>query len=64
MDTKMSSAPETWDDFWRVSGLDMRKAGVAVRDRRYILWCMAKFRRGIPVEEFAHEAKKAKTIRG
>ncbi|KAE9405647.1 hypothetical protein BT96DRAFT_1015383 [Gymnopus androsaceus JB14] len=51
-----------WEEFWHKSGLDMRKAGVAVRDRRYILWCMAKFRHGTPVEEFAHEAKKPKTM--
>lgn len=34
MDTKLTSAPESWDDFWRTSGLDMRKVGLSVRDRR------------------------------
>ncbi|KIK57185.1 hypothetical protein GYMLUDRAFT_763299 [Collybiopsis luxurians FD-317 M1] len=62
--SKMSFAPESWDDFWRLSGLDMRKAGMGVKDRRYTLWCMSKFRRGIPVEEFAHEMKPKKTVRG
>ncbi|KAF8823137.1 IGR protein motif-domain-containing protein [Lentinula edodes] len=64
MDTKMTSAPESWDDFWRTSGLDMRKVGLSVRDRRYALWCMSKFRRGLAVEEFAHEPKPKKTVRG
>ena len=31
---------------------------------RYILWCMEKFRNGLPVEEFAHELKPKKKIRG
>ncbi|KAJ3928387.1 MAG: IGR protein motif-domain-containing protein [Lentinula lateritia] len=64
MDTKLTSAPESWDDFWRTSGLDMRKVGLSVRDRRYALWCMSKFRRGLAVEEFAHEPKPKKTVRG
>ncbi|KAJ3733357.1 IGR protein motif-domain-containing protein [Lentinula guzmanii] len=64
METKMTSAPESWDDFWRTSGLDLRKAGLSVRDRRYTLWCMSKFRRGIAVGEFAHEPKPQKTVRG
>lgn len=28
------------------------------------MWCMDKFRKGIPVEEFAHEPKPKKTMRG
>ncbi|KAJ4481984.1 IGR protein motif-domain-containing protein [Lentinula aciculospora] len=64
METKMTSVPESWDDFWRTSGLDMRKAGLGVRDRRYTLWCMSKFRRGLAVKEFAHEPKPKKTVRG
>ena len=82
-ETKLSV--ESWDQLWRMTGPDMRKSGVAVRDRRfvvslhnsffhrvsepldfarYILWCMEKFRTGIPIEEFAHEPVPKKTIRG
>ncbi|THV03868.1 hypothetical protein K435DRAFT_650454 [Dendrothele bispora CBS 962.96] len=61
MDTKLSV--ESWDQLWTTSGLDMRKLGLSVRDRRYTLWCMEKFRRGVPIEEFAHEPKPKKTIR-
>ncbi|KAF5382331.1 hypothetical protein D9757_008444 [Collybiopsis confluens] len=64
MDSKMTFAPETWDDFWRLSGLEMRKAGMTVKDRRYTLWCMSKYRQGVPIEEFAHETKPKKTVRG
>ncbi|KAJ3817828.1 IGR protein motif-domain-containing protein [Lentinula raphanica] len=64
MDTKLSPVPESWDDFWRMSGLDLRKAGMGVKDRRYALWCMSKYRRGLAVEEFAHEQKPQKTVRG
>ncbi|KAI6129799.1 hypothetical protein EDD16DRAFT_1544197 [Pisolithus croceorrhizus] len=35
-----------------------------VRDRRYILWCMEKFRQDLPIEQFAHEPKPKKKIRG
>lgn len=55
---------EKWEDFWKLSGHELKKSGVAVRDRRYILWCMEKYRRGLPVESYAHEPKPKKTIRG
>lgn len=29
--------PESWEAFWKTSGQDMRKAGLAVRDRRYVV---------------------------
>ncbi|KAG9226055.1 hypothetical protein CCMSSC00406_0008717 [Pleurotus cornucopiae] len=55
---------ERWEDLWRLSGQDMKKAKLDVRDRRYILWCMEKYRLGLPISQFAHEAKPKKTIRG
>ncbi|KAJ7505147.1 hypothetical protein B0H11DRAFT_1708771 [Mycena galericulata] len=61
-ETKLSI--ESWDEFWNQSGVNLKSAGVGVRDRRYILWCMEKYRNGLPVEEFAHEMKPKKTIRG
>ncbi|KAJ3566111.1 hypothetical protein NP233_g7201 [Leucocoprinus birnbaumii] len=56
--------PESWEAFWKTSGHEMKKAGLAVKDRRYILWCMEKYRLGADPREFAHEAKPKKTIRG
>lgn len=32
--------------------------------RRYILWCMEKFRQNQPIEVFAHEPRPKKKIRG
>ena len=29
---------ETWDDLWRMRGEDMKKAGLAVAERRYVLY--------------------------
>ncbi|KAF8073684.1 hypothetical protein FPV67DRAFT_1478911 [Lyophyllum atratum] len=55
---------ENWQDLWKLSGHDLRKSGLAVRDRRYILWCMEKYRSGLPIASFAHEPKPKKTIRG
>ncbi|KAG5639207.1 hypothetical protein H0H81_005686 [Sphagnurus paluster] len=55
---------EKWDDLWKLSGHKLRKSGLAVRDRRYILWCMEKYRSGLPIDSFAHEPKPKKTIRG
>lgn len=34
-ETKLSI--EAWEDFWKTSGQDMKKLGLAVRDRRYVL---------------------------
>ncbi|KAF7365041.1 Protein FYV4, mitochondrial [Mycena venus] len=61
-DTKLSV--ESWEDLWNQDGTKLKSAGVGVRDRRYILWCMEKYRSGLSPEEFAYEPKPKKTIRG
>ncbi|KAG2342187.1 hypothetical protein BDR05DRAFT_983410 [Suillus weaverae] len=61
-ETKISI--DSWDAFWRTSGWDMKNAGLSIQDRRYILWCMEKFRQNQPIEGFAHEEKPKKKIRG
>ncbi|PPR01148.1 hypothetical protein CVT26_016050 [Gymnopilus dilepis] len=74
-----------WEELWRFDGQALKKAGLAVRDRRYagvvpsfdsgkgspnpfasryLLWCMAKYKLGFPIREFAHEPPPKKTIRG
>ncbi|KDR82665.1 hypothetical protein GALMADRAFT_58250 [Galerina marginata CBS 339.88] len=53
-----------WEELWRLNGQALRKAGVAVRDRRYILWCMSKYRLGFSIGEFAHEPPPKKVVRG
>nr|GAT60118.1 predicted protein [Mycena chlorophos] len=61
---KTEDAEMSWDDFWQTDGVKLKAAGVAVRDRRYILWCMEKYRQGSPVTAFAHPPPPKKTIRG
>ncbi|KAH0832075.1 hypothetical protein J3R83DRAFT_12983 [Lanmaoa asiatica] len=77
-ETKVSI--DSWEAFWHTSGYDLKKAGVAVKDRRqvqgcglanghlmfyrYILWCMEKYRQNILVEDFAHGPRPKKKIRG
>ncbi|KAI0074030.1 hypothetical protein K474DRAFT_1665934 [Panus rudis PR-1116 ss-1] len=55
---------ETWDEFWKLDGEALKKAGLSVQDRRYILWSMEKFHQGENPEDFAHEAQPKKKIRG
>jgi len=53
-----------WEDLWKLNGQNLKEQGVAVRDRRYILWAMEKFRQGENPVQFAHELKPKKKIRG
>ena len=55
---------DDWESFWKMDRHTFRKAGLPVRDRRYILWCMEKYRQGLDPKEFAHEAPPKKKIRG
>ncbi|RXW24527.1 hypothetical protein EST38_g1351 [Candolleomyces aberdarensis] len=57
-------SPNSWTEFWGYDGQALRKAGLAVRDRRYILWCMEKYRQGLAPQEFAHQPQTKKTVRG
>ncbi|KAI0720456.1 IGR protein motif-domain-containing protein [Cerioporus squamosus] len=57
-------SPESWEQLWHTDGSQLKKAGLGVSERRYILWSMEKFRQGLDPAEFAHEAKPVKRIRG
>ncbi|KAH9997897.1 hypothetical protein BJV77DRAFT_778598, partial [Russula vinacea] len=46
------------------NGISLKKAGLAVRDRRYILWAMERYRQRDDPSDYAHEAKPKKKIRG
>ncbi|KAF8602364.1 hypothetical protein BDV93DRAFT_444370 [Ceratobasidium sp. AG-I] len=61
-DTKLKV--ETWDDLWRMRGEDMKKAGLAVAERRYILWSLEKYRQGHDPAAIAIKERPKKTIRG
>ncbi|KAF9642257.1 hypothetical protein BDM02DRAFT_3078229, partial [Thelephora ganbajun] len=55
---------EKWDELWKLDGSELKKQGVGVRDRRYILWAMQKYRIGADPTEFAHAVTPKKKIRG
>ncbi|OCH85588.1 hypothetical protein OBBRIDRAFT_784665 [Obba rivulosa] len=61
-DTKVSV--ESWEQLWQLDSHALKKAGVAVRDRRYILWSLEKYRQGEEPSEFAFPSSPKKTIRG
>ncbi|KAI0304426.1 IGR protein motif-domain-containing protein [Multifurca ochricompacta] len=61
-DTKISF--DMWDALWKTDGRSLKQAGVAVRDRRYILWAMERYRQQGHPSDYAHEAKPKKKIRG
>ncbi|EPT05258.1 hypothetical protein FOMPIDRAFT_1057540 [Fomitopsis schrenkii] len=61
-DTKVKA--ESWEDLWAMNRLRLKEAGVDTKARRYILWCMAKFRQGLDPAQFAHPPKPRKKIRG
>ncbi|KAG9046304.1 hypothetical protein FS837_004662 [Tulasnella sp. UAMH 9824] len=55
---------QEWDDMWKTNGEVLKDAGVGVKDRRYFLWCLEKFRAGGDPSEFAIPAKPKKKFRG
>ncbi|KAL1950573.1 hypothetical protein VTO73DRAFT_5697 [Trametes versicolor] len=61
-ETKLT--PESWEELFHTNGHQLRKAGLTVEDRRYILWSVEKFRQGLDPSEFAHPPKPASKIRG
>ncbi|GJE88300.1 IGR protein motif-domain-containing protein [Phanerochaete sordida] len=61
-DSKITA--ETWEELWKLDGHRLKAAGVEVKDRRYLMWCMEKFRQGMDPKDFAHEPKPKKKIRG
>jgi len=55
---------DSWDDLWKTNGPALKKAGLAVRDRRYVLWAMEHYRQGDDPSDYAYEPKPRKKIRG
>ncbi|KZP31442.1 hypothetical protein FIBSPDRAFT_925705 [Athelia psychrophila] len=55
---------EDWEEFWHASGLTFKAQGLAIRDRRYILWCMERYRQALDISTFAHPPKPPKKYRG
>ncbi|KAI1789639.1 IGR protein motif-domain-containing protein [Ganoderma leucocontextum] len=62
-ETKLTGV-QSWSQLWQTNSFQLKKAGLGVRDRRYILWSMEKFRQGQDPADFAHRAQPEKKIRG
>ncbi|KIY45576.1 hypothetical protein FISHEDRAFT_49096 [Fistulina hepatica ATCC 64428] len=63
MESKIDEATE-WNAFWTTNKHKLKDTSLTVQDRRYVLWCMEKFRQGVPITDFAHPPTPKKTIRG
>ncbi|CAO1617970.1 unnamed protein product [Sympodiomycopsis kandeliae] len=60
----MTAVGETWESLWKNDRHSLKTAGVAVKERRYVLWAMEKFRQGYNPEQFRIKPKKKKIVRG
>ena len=65
MDTKLPDVETLeWEELFRLNNQKLNKMGLGVKDRRYLLWCLEKFRQGGDPRSFAKEEKPKKTVRG
>ncbi|THH30723.1 hypothetical protein EUX98_g3458 [Antrodiella citrinella] len=63
-ETKLPTVPESWEELWKLDGQALKKAGLTVKDRKYIMWSMQKYREGADPAEFAHPPQARRKIRG
>ncbi|WFD21778.1 hypothetical protein MEQU1_000434 [Malassezia equina] len=62
--TCVSAVGEDWDAMFRLTSEKLKGEGVAVKDRKYLLWSLEKFRHGKDPRDFAYDFKKPKKVRG
>jgi len=55
---------ESWEEFWKMDRVEMRGQGLAVKDRRYILWAMQQFRLGKEPTQVSYPPTPKKKVRG
>ncbi|EIM20010.1 hypothetical protein E3Q22_03247 [Wallemia mellicola] len=55
---------EDWNQLFSSSSRDFERIGMTPQDRKYLLWCLEKFRQGQYPESFAHEPSPKKEFRG
>lgn len=53
-----------WEELFRLNNQKLVKLGMGVQERKYLLWCLEKFRQGEDPKNFAKEEPKKKTVRG
>ncbi|CAG7854445.1 SubName: Full=Uncharacterized protein {ECO:0000313/EMBL:CCA75888.1} [Serendipita indica DSM 11827] len=54
----------SWEELFRLNGQKLDKMGLTVQERRYLLWCLEKFRQGEDPKVYAREPQPKKTQRG
>ncbi|KDN51422.1 hypothetical protein K437DRAFT_254834 [Tilletiaria anomala UBC 951] len=55
---------EDWSEMFKLRGDDLKKKGVSVAERRYLLWALERFRQGQDPKKFAYQPKPKKLVRG
>jgi hypothetical protein len=65
METKLPDVESLeWEEVFRLNNQKLDKLGLGFKDRRYLLWCLEKYRQGEDPRSFAKEETPKKTIRG
>ncbi|KAG8819041.1 Vacuolar fusion protein mon1 [Serendipita sp. 401] len=54
----------SWEELFRLNNQKLNKLGLGVQERKYLLWCLEKFRQGEDPKKFAHNPPPKKTQRG
>ncbi|KAL8281488.1 hypothetical protein RQP46_006172 [Phenoliferia psychrophenolica] len=54
----------TWDELFTKTGAELREAGMTIKERRYCLWFLEKYRQGEDPAEVAIAQKPKKKYRG
>ncbi|KOS13908.1 hypothetical protein Malapachy_3844 [Malassezia pachydermatis] len=62
--TCVSAVGEDWNEMFSLTTEKLKGAGVPVKERKYILWSLEKYRQGLHPSEFAYDIKKPKKVRG
>ncbi|WFD42318.1 hypothetical protein MPSI1_000960 [Malassezia psittaci] len=55
---------EDWDAMFRLTSYKLKGEGVPVKERKYLLWALEKYREGGDPHKFAYDTKKKKEVRG
>ncbi|OBZ71430.1 hypothetical protein A0H81_08403, partial [Grifola frondosa] len=62
--TQTKISVETWRMLFELQRDQLKKAGLGVKDRKYVLWGLEKYRQGEDPADFAHPPTPKKKIRG
>ncbi|KIM21500.1 hypothetical protein M408DRAFT_29522 [Serendipita vermifera MAFF 305830] len=64
-DTKLPDVENmSWEELFRMNNQKLQKVGMEPTERRYLLWCLEKFRQGEDPKVYAREPPPKKKHRG